>query len=115
MQIKNVTRNVLIAKDVVWLDTFLGHARGLMFKARITPHVLAFCSEHRTSLHTFFVAEPIDVIFVNKKKEVCELKEHFVPYSFYKPKYAAQYIIELPAKTIRKTGTNIGDRVRISV
>jgi len=113
MRITNQTRRTIIAKSCVWLDTVFGHARGLMFKPKVTPHVLAFAAEHVTSLHTFFVAETIDILFVNKNYLVCALKEGLVPWSFYRPPCAAQYIIEVPAKTIQRSQTQVGDRIRV--
>ena len=113
MLIKNQTRNTIIAKNPVWLSTFFGHARGLMLKPSITPHVLAFKSECHTSIHTCFVAGPIDIIFVSKNNRICELKKQLFPFSFYAPEHPAKYIIELPEKTIVKTRSRVGDVIRV--
>ncbi len=86
--------------------------RGLMFKKKITPHVLLFNKEKRVSLHTFFVAEPIDLIFVNKHGRVVEIKENLAPFSFYSPREKAIAIIEAKSGTVRKTGTKINDTIK---
>ena len=59
----------------------------------------------------FFVFFPIDVIFLNKNKEVVELKQNFRPFSIYFPKNKAKYIIELPNNTIKQTNTEINDLI----
>ena len=60
----------------------------------------------------FFVFYPIDVLFLNKNKIIVEIKENFRPFAFYTPKNKAKYIIELSQKTIKKTKTQIGDKIK---
>ncbi len=69
-------------------------ARGLMF-SRKKNLVFVFDDEERRSLHMFFVFFPIDVLFLDKNKRVVEIKKNFMPFTFYKSKEKAQYIIEL--------------------
>ena len=59
----------------------------------------------------FFVFYSIDVLFLNKNKEVVDLKENFKPFTFYTPKAKSMYVIELPNGTIRKTNTRINDNI----
>ena len=56
-----------------------------------------------------FVFYPIDVIFLDGKKKVVDLKENFRPWTFYKSKRPAKYVIECPKGTIKKTRTKIKD------
>ena len=60
----------------------------------------------------FFVFYPIDVLFLDKNKVVVDKKENFKPFAFYNSKRKAMYEIELPNGTIRKTKTNIGDKIK---
>lgn len=113
--IRNSTRRTCIAKNPVMLTSCFGHALGLMFKREITPHVLLFRNERRVSLHTFFVAGHIDVIFVNAQGRVCEIKENFAPFSFYTPHTRARYVIEAAAGVVRRTKTRLNDIIHISV
>ena len=59
----------------------------------------------------FFVFYPIDVLFLDKNKIVADKKENFKPFAFYKSKKKAMYAIELPNETIKKTKTEIGDKI----
>ncbi len=111
--IRNITRGRNIAGKHVVLATLFGHMMGLMFKRKITPHVLVFGKPRKVSLHTFFVSAPIDIIFVNNNK-VCEIKEALHPFSFYSPTTKAEYIIEVKAGTIRKTMTKVGDHIKLT-
>ena len=59
-----------------------------------------------------FVFYPIDVLFLDKNKFVADKKENFMPFTFYKSKKKAMYAIELPNGVIKKTKTNIGDKIK---
>ena len=113
--IRNITRNTLIAKDPVILTSIIGHMIGLMFKHKITPHVLLFKSERYISLHTFFVSAPIDVIFVNNQGRVVEIKKNLTPFSFYSPRKKSACIIEAAAGTARSSKTKINDILHFPV
>ena len=56
---------------------------------------MVFKEPKRVSLHNFFVFYPIDIILLNKNKEVIEIKQNFRPFTFWKSKNKAQYVIEL--------------------
>jgi len=60
-----------------------------------------------------FVFYPIDVLFLDKNKIVVEIKENFMPFAFYTPKNKAQYVTELPKGTIKKSKTEIGDKIEL--
>lgn len=65
--------------------------------------------EKKLPLHMLFVFYPIDVLYLNKKKEVVELKENFRPFTFYFPKKKAQFVLELKAGALQKTKTAVTD------
>ena len=48
----------------------------------------------------FFVFFSIDLFYLNKNKEVIEIKKDLKPFTFYNPKEKAQYLIEAPAFTL---------------
>jgi uncharacterized membrane protein (UPF0127 family) len=58
-----------------------------------------------------FVFFPIDVLFVDKNKKVVEIKESFMPFTFYNPEKKAKYVVELPAGAVKETKTSVGDRI----
>ena len=107
----NKTKERVITHNLKVVSSVFGKAIGLMFHKRIKDFglVFEFGSEKKVSLHNFFVFFPIDLVFLDSKWEVVELKERFMPFTLYIPKEKARYIIELPAGTIRQTGTELGD------
>ena len=80
-----------------------------MFSRKNKTLIFIFNKEKIISLHMFFVFYPIDVLFLNKKKQVVEIKENFKPFRIMIPKKPAKYIIELPNNTIKKSKTKLGD------
>lgn len=68
--------------------------------------VLEFKKEKIIPLHMLFVFYPIDILFLNKNKEIVEIKQNLKPFAFYTPKNKAKYIVEMP-KNSRKF--KIGD------
>ena len=110
--IKNSTRKTIITDDYKLLESTWSQARGLMFSTKPRCLLFDFKREKRIGLHMFFVFFPIDVLFLDKDKEVVELKEKFRPFTFHGPKSdRIRYIIELPAKSIRRTRTKVGDKI----
>ena len=84
-------------------------------KKNFTPLIFVFKKEKIIPLHMLFVFFPIDVLFLDKDRKVVELKEKFMPFAFYTPKYKALYIIELPSGIIKKTKTRVGDNLDFNV
>src|SRR3989338_11225945 len=112
MAIKNLTTNKVIAVTSKVANSTLSRSLGLMFsKPQQTALVLKFPSERKISLHMAFVFYPIDVLFVNKKNEITDLKENFRPFTAYNSGKSAMYAIELPAGTIEKSKTKIGHKI----
>ena len=93
--------------------TFWSKLRGLMFSR---PKVLIFHFEKpvRVSLHMFFVFFPINVIFLDSKKKVIEIKENFRPFTFYASKHKAVFVIEAPTGFVKEKPVRIGDTASFS-
>ena len=110
MRIKNTTKKSIIAKNAILCKNTLSKTIGLMF-SKPRALIFIFKKEKIIPLHMLFVFYPIDILFLNKNKVVAEIKESLMPFSFYTPKNKAQYILELPQGTIRKTKTEIKDKI----
>lgn len=80
-----------------------------MFSSKPRPLLFTFKKEKIIALHMFFVKFPIDVIFIDTDKKIVEIKENFKPWSYYKPKNKAMYVLELPQGTIKNTKTSVDD------
>ena len=59
----------------------------------------------------FFVFFPIDVILVDGKKRVVELKQNFRPFTFFTSRNLASFAIEAPAGFVRREKIAVGDTI----
>ena len=109
--IKNQSKKTVISKKCRLCKSSVSKALGLMFRIKPKELMFVFEDEKSVPLHMLFVFFPIDVIYLNKNRKVVELKENFMPFTFYNPKKKAMYVIELSAGTIQKSRTSIGDRI----
>ena len=75
-------------------SSFWSQARGLMFRKKQNL-IMIFPEEKKISLHMFFVFYPIDVLLLNEKKEIIEIKKKLKPFTIWKGKEKAKYCIEL--------------------
>ena len=114
MIIKNLTKNVIIGKNAEFCTSSFSKARGLMFSKKPKILIFIFKKEKIVPLHMFFVFFPIDALFLDKRKRIIEIKDNFMPFKYYKPKNKSMYIIELPAGAIKKTKTQIKDKISFS-
>jgi len=110
---KNITRKSKLAECAVMCTSPLQKARGLIFRRRIKDEAYLFIFEKEAyvPLHMLFVFFPIDVLYLDGRKKVVEMKECFAPFAFYQPQKKARYVIELPAGTVKISRTRIGDAI----
>ena len=99
--IKNITKNKIIIKNKKIANTITLRGLGLMFsKESNFNYGLIFDLERETiigaSLHMFFVFYTINVIFLDSKKRIVDIKSSFKPFTLYSTKKKCRYIIELP-------------------
>ena len=110
--IANLTKKRDIIKKYIFIDGILQKFIGLMFsKKRNIALIFRFNKEKIISLHMLFVFYPIDVLFLGKNRIVVDKKENFRPLAFYSSKKKSMYAIELPNGAVKKTNTEIGDKI----
>ena len=110
-KILNKTRKKIIVDYTKLCESPGSQARGLMFSGFIDDKALVFDFKkpRSISLHMFFVFFPIDLIFLDSKFKVVELRKSFMPFTLYKSKKKARYLIELSAGVIEESNTKVGD------
>jgi len=110
--IRNLTKKTIIAKNFIFLDDNFSKFIGLMFsKQQGKALIFKFKKEKKISLHMLFVFYSIDVLFLDKNKIVVDKKENFKPFAFYKSMEKSMYALELPNAAIKRTKTEIGDKI----
>ena len=115
LHVYNRTRGISIATEAVLADGYWKRLVGLLGKtskwARLGAGLwIVPCH----GVHTMGMLFPIDVIFIGKDKEVVRIDERLRPFRISAVCMSAKSILELPANTVRRTGTRVGDLLEIS-
>jgi len=91
-------------------STFFRRLKGLLGSAPLSKgEGLLLVGEK--SIHTFFMAFPIDVIYINGQKKVIRIDDNMVPNRIGKFISNSRYILEVPVGTIKKSHTHINDQL----
>lgn len=64
-------------------------------------------------VHSFLMRFPIDVVYVSGAGQVVRTVEHLVPGRIGPIALDARFVLELPAGTITRTQTAVGDRITV--
>lgn len=82
--------------------------KGLMGKKNIDFGLLF---NHCNNIHTFFMKEPIDVIYIDKNGIIVALDNPIVPWRLGRLIFKGKHLVELPEGTINKFDIKIGQKV----
>ena len=102
----NLTKGVVVAKQVEVADSLLKRAIGLMFRSSFDG-AMVFPIKGRTSFHGFFCRFPILLICVKNSRVTC--KKILKPWSM--ETVEGDYVIEMDAR--RDVPIDVGDEVKI--
>jgi uncharacterized membrane protein (UPF0127 family) len=86
--------------------SMLSQAQGLMFSRRKNL-LFIFSKEKYILLHNWFVFFPINLIFLDSKNKVIEIKRNFKPFSFYRSKIKVSKLIETPDPITLQIGSKV--------
>ena len=64
------------------------------------------------SVHTFFMKFPIDLVYLDKRRKVRKVR-HAIPAWRLSACLTAHSVLELPAGTVERTGTLVGDELAV--
>lgn len=112
IRITNQTRERVLAARAELARSFWARGRGLMGHASL-PESYALIIFPESSIHTFFMRVPIDVLFVDRSDRVIGMREAMPPsrpFAGVAP-WRGRYVIEMPAGVIAATGTALGDQL----
>ena len=115
IQITNQTRECVLAAHGEVARSFWARGRGLMGRASL-PDSYALIILPESSIHTFFMRVPIDVLFVDRSDKVVGLREAMPPgrpFAGVAP-WRGRYVIEMPAGVIASSGTTLGDQLLLT-
>lgn len=112
MKVLNVSKNTILGEKISHADNFFSRSLGLIPRKSLSVGeglIINPCN----SIHMFFMKFPIDVLFIDKNNVVVYAVENIRPWRISRVVWNAKYVVELPALTIRKTVTKIGDKLAI--
>ncbi|MFD1020636.1 DUF192 domain-containing protein [Thalassobacillus hwangdonensis] len=92
-------------------STFFTRWRGWMFRkkpAKGEGLLITKCN----SIHMFFMAFPIDALFLDENNQVVALKENLAPWKMVAPVSGAVATMELPAGTVKAMDILVGDEIQ---
>ena len=110
LRILNETRGVTLAEAATLTETMWERMRGLLGTSELAPGsglVLDPCN----SIHTFFMAYAIDVLFLDGDGRVVRVLERLAPWRLTRIYFQARSVVELPAGSLAGTGTVQGDLI----
>jgi uncharacterized protein len=111
----NKTRETFVATEAKVANSYLRRLVGLLGKTKRWAHFGAgLWIVPSQGVHTIGMLFSIDLLFLNKEKEVVHVEELVRPFRISKVSFKAASVLELPPHTIYRTGTKVGDRLEIS-
>jgi hypothetical protein len=123
--IKNKSSGKIITSKCEIADSFFSRLKGLMLSSSRKDLLLVFPKEGRlsSSIHMLFMNYPLDVLWINEKMKIVDVKKKIPPVNFlkrktwkiYKPKEKAKYILELRIGKIEKSESKVGDEVEFLI
>lgn len=108
MRIVNKTKNTLLAKDAVMAERLSKRTKGLLDRTSYKGGE-ALIIKPCKSVHTWFMAFPIDVLFVDEENKVIRAISDLRPFRISPLVFKSACVIELPAGTIKLTNTTESD------
>jgi len=110
----NRTRGAYLATRLSFANTYWTRLRGLMGDSSLpNGHGLWIVPSH--GVHTFAMRFHIDVAYLNRNKAVVHMAHCLKPWRMAKIVMNANSVIELPANTLKSTGSSIGDEIEIEL
>ncbi len=113
LEVRNLTRQVVLAHRVYPAFTFWKRLKGLLGKKNFFPGeglLLKPCA----AVHSWFMSFPFDVIFLDEGLVVVHIIESMPPFRISPVIRKAQAVLELPAGVISCSGTRVGDQLGVS-
>ena len=114
MPVINLTRNTWLATKIRKADNFVTRLVGLLKRSTLGPEEALWLMPSK-GIHTIGMKFPIDVVFLDKNNIVLGIASGLVPCRISGIKLRGYSVLELPNGTIKKSKTEVGDQLEISL
>lgn len=111
MMVRNVTRGCVLGDSIRSADTFFLRLKGLIRTDRLAPGEGLWISPC-TGIHSFGMRFVFDALFLGPDRKVVGMYQRFRRNRISRVLWNARGVLELPAGTIERTGTEVGDEIR---
>lgn len=108
----NKTRETFLAFRVAVADSILGRLVGLLGRKSLAPDSGVWIVPSN-AVHTIGMLFSFDLVLIDKDFKVVGLRELVRPFTVTWPNHRAESVIELPAHSIFRSRTQIGDQLLI--
>jgi uncharacterized membrane protein (UPF0127 family) len=114
MPVINITKKTWLATKVRKADNFLTRLVGLLKRRHLGPEEALWLMPSK-GIHTIGMKFPIDVLFLDKNCVILAIVSGMMPYRISGVQLRAFSVLELPSGTIKKSQTEVGDKLEISL
>lgn len=114
MPVINLTKKTWLATKVRKADNFVTRLVGLLKRTRLGPEEALWLMPSK-GVHTIGMKFPIDVVFMDRQHRVLGLVSGMLPYRISGIRLRGYSVLELPSGMIRKSNTEVGDHLEISL
>ena len=114
MPVINLTKNTWLATKIRKADNFVTRLVGLLKRSTLGPEEALWLMPSK-GIHTIGMKFPIDVVFLDKNNIVLGIASGMVPYRISGIQLKGYSVLELPNGTIKKSRTEVGDQLEISL
>lgn len=108
----NKTRETFLAFRVAVADSIVGRLVGLLGKKSLPPDSGVWIVPSN-AVHTIGMLFSFDLVLIDKDFKVVGLRELVRPFTVTWPNHRAESVLELPAHSIFRSRTQIGDQLLI--
>jgi uncharacterized protein len=110
IRIENETKGTRLGDNIKIADSSLRRIVGLLGTPHLEPHsgLLIFPTQ---GVHTFFMKYPIDIVFINRRRQVIGTRAGLRPFRLSPIMWSAESVLELPEGVIEETRTEVGDQL----
>ena len=114
MEIVNSSRGTVLGEAIEVAESAAQRVKGLLGRDCLEDgQGLLF--KHCSSLHTFFMSFPIDILFMDKRGKVLKTAANVTPFRLVAAPLRSYYALELPAGVIDSSVTRVGDLLKLAV
>lgn len=114
MPVINITKKTWLATKVRKADNFITRLVGLLKRTHLGPEEALWLMPSK-GIHTIGMKFPIDVLFLDKNCVILAMVSGMMPYRISGVHLRGFSVMELPSGTIKKSHTEVGDRLEISL